>query len=571
MNHHLPTSRVALDEGSPKRPARRVGSVRRAFTILLGSLLLLAIAPIAVAQATGQIKGTVIEAAGTHKGIEHVEVLVLTTAHEVARSVETGAGGAYEAAGLTPGNYKVEFRPSFGSAFVGQFFNGKPSFGTAETVLVNEGAATEANAALGEGGKIAGTVIDNHGAPLEGVEVDVEPILESELFFGTSATTDAKGEYAVGGLPPGASYRVAFFPSFGVNLLSRYFNEKPFFSEATPVEVPTEAPVTGINAVLQVGGAVTGRVSDSSNGKPVANVFVSAFDPSQPEASGFAITNANGEYTMVGLLSGSYNIEFFHEGEGGTEYITQTDHGVGVTQGSTTSGINVSLAPKAPANTSSPVASGTPAVGQTLTCSNGSWTGIATIKFTYQWLRDGSAIGSATGSTYVVQAADQGHGLSCEVTATNSKGHASAKSNTLTVPLPPPAPKPPPPPPPLVKLSASSTLVVKGGVARLRISCSAAPCSGSVALVQQVTVKVRKGKKTIKRKKTLVLGNGAYALAAGKSGTAIIRLTKTGKSRLAHARHRRLAVTLVLAVKGGKTIRKTVLLSMPPVRRKIRA
>lgn len=90
-----------------------------------------------------------------------------------------------------------------------------------------------------------------------------------------------------------------------------------------------------------------------------------------------------------------------------------------------------------PSNTGSPVASGTPSVGQTLSCANGSWTGIPTPTYAYRWLRDGSAIAGASGSTYVVQSADQGHGLACEVTATNSAGHATATSNTLTVPPPP--------------------------------------------------------------------------------------------------------------------------------------
>jgi hypothetical protein len=93
----------------------------------------------------------------------------------------------------------------------------------------------------------------------------------------------------------------------------------------------------------------------------------------------------------------------------------------------------VGLVPKKPTNTSAPGLSGTPTVGQTLTCSKGTWTGIATLTYAYKWLRDGGAIAGPTGGTYAVQAADQAHGLSCEVTATNPKGHAAATSNTLKV------------------------------------------------------------------------------------------------------------------------------------------
>jgi hypothetical protein len=91
--------------------------------------------------------------------------------------------------------------------------------------------------------------------------------------------------------------------------------------------------------------------------------------------------------------------------------------------------------PAAPANTAAPVLSGTPSVGQTLSCSQGAWTGFPSPTFTYQWLREGTPIsGSASASTYVVQDADQGHGLACQVTAVNDLGSESATSNTLQIP-----------------------------------------------------------------------------------------------------------------------------------------
>jgi hypothetical protein len=88
----------------------------------------------------------------------------------------------------------------------------------------------------------------------------------------------------------------------------------------------------------------------------------------------------------------------------------------------------------APEDLGVPVVSGTPAVGETLDCVNGTWTGKPTPTFTDQWLRDGVPIPGAIAGTYEVQAADAGDSLACEVTATNSAGHKSATSNTLQVP-----------------------------------------------------------------------------------------------------------------------------------------
>ena len=84
----------------------------------------------------------------------------------------------------------------------------------------------------------------------------------------------------------------------------------------------------------------------------------------------------------------------------------------------------------APVNTVAPAITGTAQEGQTLTCSTGTWSGSPT--YTYQWKRNGSNIGSATNSTYVLVTADVGQSIKCTVTATNFIGSATADSNTVT-------------------------------------------------------------------------------------------------------------------------------------------
>lgn len=74
-----------------------------------------------------------------------------------------------------------------------------------------------------------------------------------------------------------------------------------------------------------------------------------------------------------------------------------------------------------PTDVAPPVISGTVGLGQTLRCSTGTWTGEPiSYTYAYQWSRDGAAI--ASGSSYTVQGADQGHSLSCTVTASNLAG-----------------------------------------------------------------------------------------------------------------------------------------------------
>jgi Ca2+-binding RTX toxin-like protein len=86
-----------------------------------------------------------------------------------------------------------------------------------------------------------------------------------------------------------------------------------------------------------------------------------------------------------------------------------------------------------PKNTVPPKITGTPAVGKTLTCSLGSWTGSPPPTFTRQWRRNGAAIAGATAAKYVVKAADAGKSLTCTVTATNSAGHTSKTSAAVHV------------------------------------------------------------------------------------------------------------------------------------------
>lgn len=87
----------------------------------------------------------------------------------------------------------------------------------------------------------------------------------------------------------------------------------------------------------------------------------------------------------------------------------------------------------APTNTALPAISGTPAQGQTLTSSNGSWNGSPT-SYGYQWRQCDTSgnnctnIDGATAGTYTPAAGDIGSTIRVVVTATNSGGSSPATS-----------------------------------------------------------------------------------------------------------------------------------------------
>jgi len=68
---------------------------------------------------------------------------------------------------------------------------------------------------------------------------------------------------------------------------------------------------------------------------------------------------------------------------------------------------------------------GTPAAGEVVTVSNGTFTGDATITYAYQWFAGGVAIAGANANTFTITAAQSGKVLTARVTATNASGSAS--------------------------------------------------------------------------------------------------------------------------------------------------
>lgn len=139
------------------------------------------------------------------------------------------------------------------------------------------------------------------------------------------------------------------------------------------------------------------------------------------------------------------------------------------------------------------------------------------------------------------------------VVATNGGGTADGadatfKTQSATVTPPPPTCATDPslcPPPPVIhagvfKLAGRATITVKGGKAPVKLTCKGdTACSGKVKLT--LVVKVRKGKRFVK--KTLTIASANVTIAAGKSKTVSLRLSRTAQRLL--TRSHSLKVTLI--------------------------
>ncbi len=140
------------------------------------------------------------------------------------------------------------------------------------------------------------------------------------------------------------------------------------------------------------------------------------------------------------------------QGNAGTRFAVQSlwsnaeNQGTGYCAGAGTdspvpaASYGVSSTSDTPAATARPSISGTPAIGQTLTASGGSWNGSPT-SYVYQWERCDSsgqnciAIDGATSATYTPTAGDVGHTLAVLEYAANPAGSSPTVQSTATSPV----------------------------------------------------------------------------------------------------------------------------------------
>jgi len=131
---------------------------------------------------------------------------------------------------------------------------------------------------------------------------------------------------------------------------------------------------------------------------------------------------------ISGATSSTYTIDAAYEGD--TIYVEVVgDNELNLPN--TARSLNTATITEAlsvPVNTVLPAISGLEQVGQEGTCSTGTWTGLPTPTYSYQWENEGVEISGATSATYTYQATDEGDTLTCVVTATNSEGSATAES-----------------------------------------------------------------------------------------------------------------------------------------------
>jgi 5-hydroxyisourate hydrolase-like protein (transthyretin family) len=278
--------------------------------------------PAAAAAQTGTVTGTVTSSA-TGLPLAGVTIRIVTLNLNQVAQATTDAAGMYSVTNVPPGAlYYVAATPPVGH--VDELYpDVKKARNSLSTLLMAEatpiavaGGATVSGIdfALDAEGRIAGTVTNaSGGAPLSSVIVFAYTRVGTSLSFFTSASTNASGAFTLIGLPSG-SYYVHTSNSQGFrdeafdNVPCVGFCQTSTIVTGTPVAVASGSTTSGRDFALDLGGTVTGIVTNASTGAPVQNVGVQAYTMvgSSTVSAGSANTNAMGEYTIRGLTSGAY-------------------------------------------------------------------------------------------------------------------------------------------------------------------------------------------------------------------------------------------------------------------------
>jgi hypothetical protein len=215
------------------------------------------------------------------------------------------------------------------------------------------------------------------------------------------------------------------------------------------------------------------------------------------------------------------------------------------------------LAP--PAGLSPPQVSGTPAVGQTLSCSTGTWSNAPT-SYAYQWRRDFiEPIAGASSPAYTIASADVGHELACQVTATNAAGSTPAVGFAPSIEA---SGEPKPPPPAPSPKGATETLSLGASISTGGSSVIApavtgvpSPTSGPSAALVAAALKAAVGARSarVSAGKLLASGYGLSFNAPAPGTLAIVWTAMTTKASRAA-----MPVTVASATKrltaGGRAV-----------------
>lgn len=299
------------------------------------------------------VTGRVVED-GTGTPISDTLVSVYNNDQDEYRTATTNADGYYVVNGLKGGGYIVRFGSE--NNYLPEYYDNKASGQDSNPITVAaKSTLPNINASLAVGGRILGRVTAaDSGLGLSNVYLNLYQLQNDEYrSISSDFGTDADGYYTVTRLLTG-TYRVQFVTGSGNSqpYLSEFYDGAGLLETATNISVVVGADVAHVNATLERGGQIAGRVTAADTDSGLHLVYVNVYSNTQLMTR--ASTDPNGDYTTDGVPAGNYTIQFAphsswqvteeYVGEWYSDTLTQTTAiPVNVAVGTTTQNINASL------------------------------------------------------------------------------------------------------------------------------------------------------------------------------------------------------------------------------------
>jgi hypothetical protein len=221
----------------------------------------------------------------------------------------TAANGTYTISGLDPAQYYIgtwNDQNYIDEWYDNVIMQGNLSAEGATVVDVSAANATNRNFQLAAGRSISGTVTGPGGLPLANAVVEAYDL--EGVWTGLYAFTAANGTYKISGLVPG-SYHIGTWND--QNYVDEWYNDvtrqgHPDAEGATAVNV-SSVNATGRNFQLAAGRFIAGTVT-GPGATPIEDAVVEVYELDGDWTGCYEYTAANGSYSILGLLPGSYYI-----------------------------------------------------------------------------------------------------------------------------------------------------------------------------------------------------------------------------------------------------------------------
>ena len=224
------------------------------------------------------------------------------------------------------GTYVVELTDClYPSPYQARYFDDVSDFGAANRVVVEEQADTPGidghlpPVPPPPSGSFSGRITDNHANPV--ANVCVATVDANDAWTYRYQLSTASGTYTFAGLATG-TYRVQFSPCTAADAgtAPEWYPGVRLLKDAQTISVTDGTDTAGIDVSdlrLEPGASMSGRLTDST-GAGIAGVCLNDYVTGTHQNVGGTNTDANGDWTISGVATGSYLIDYSDCGGGGT-------------------------------------------------------------------------------------------------------------------------------------------------------------------------------------------------------------------------------------------------------------